>query len=337
MNFNTFQLGICIILLNFAANTTLPAMPQKVTVSLDTASIRIGEQVNLRLNATLPNNAMIIWPTFADTLTANIEIVHRSKIDTSATNRKEFISYSQSLRITSFDTGYHFIPPIRVDYSYKGDTARKMVLTEGLYFKVRTVEVDTTKKIRDIKGPMQAPLTLAEILPVAGIVFGILLLIALVWYLLWRRKMNKPIFPLMKRVELPAWQVALQSLQDLDKQHLWQSGKLKEYYTSLTDILRNYLLNQFSIEAMEMVTDEIMEAVKAADIAVDARTRLQLILHLADFVKFAKAQPSREENSHSLVNARLFVEETRPKEVEMKDTAPEISVEPIVENKSTQE
>jgi len=309
---NFLSVGFCSILLVCIVLPHGIASAQKASLSLDTSSIRIGEQVTLRINATLPKTAAIFWPVIADTLTGNIEVVSRSKVDTNATNRKDFISYSQSLRITSFDTGYHVIPSIAVDFRYSGDTARQQLLAEGLYLKVRTVEVDTTRSIRDIKGPMQAPLTLAEILPYVGIVALAGIIIGIIWYLLWRRKMNKPLFPVINRVELPPWQNALLNLQDLENRKLWQSGKLKEYYTELTEIIRHYLLKQHSIEAMEMISDEIMDAFDSANLSTEARPKLLQILRQADFVKFAKAQPTREENSQSMTFAKMFVEETKP-------------------------
>jgi len=288
------------------------ASPQKAVLSLDTSAIRIGERVQLRLNATLPKSAFIYWPIIADTLTSQIEIAAKSKVDTNATSRKEFVNYSQNLIITSFDTGFHYIPPFTVYYSYKGDTSRNLLLSEGVYLNVRAVEVDTTRAIRDIRGPIQAPLTLAELAPyLAGL--GILvLIIGLVWYYIWRKRMNKPIFPVLTRPQGPPWQTALQSLDALDEKKLWQNGKMKEYYSELTEILRLYLYQQHKIEAMEMITSEILSAYDTAKLNTDSRLLLSNVLVQADYVKFAKAMPMRSENEQCLAYARQFIETTKP-------------------------
>ena len=159
---------------------------QKAVLSLDTSSIRIGERVLLRLNATLPKSASIYWPAISDTLTAKVEVATKSKIDTNATSRNEFTNYSQTILITSFDTGYHYIPPFTIHYSYAGDTSRHELLSEGVYLKVRTVEVDTTKAIRDIRGPVQAPLTFEELVPFLAAIAVLALIIGLRWYYLGR-------------------------------------------------------------------------------------------------------------------------------------------------------
>lgn len=288
------------------------AAPQKAVLSLDTSSIRIGERVQLRLHATLPKSASIYWPVVGDTLSSSVEVASKSKLDTNATSRKDFINYSQSIVITSFDTGFHFIPPFTIHYSYSGDTSRHEILSEGVYLKVRTVEVDTTQAIRDIRGPIQAPLSFAEMAPFLGALAIIGLIIGFVWYYFWRKRMNKPLFPVITRTLGPPWQVALQSLDALESKKLWQAGRIKEYYSELTDILRQYLHQQHKIDAMEMTTSEILAAYDSSGLQADSRLKLSDILVQADYVKFAKASPLKAENELSMQYARHFVENTKP-------------------------
>ena len=303
--------AICLLLVVFAFNSA-KAIPQKAVLSLDTSSIRIGERVSLRLNATLPRTASIYWPAIADTLSSKVEVASKSKMDTNATSRNEFTNYSQTILITSFDTGFHYIPPFTIHYSYAGDTSRHDLLTEGVYLKVRTVEVDTTKAIRDIRGPIQAPLTFAELTPYLAGLAIIGLIISLIWYYLWRKRINKPLFPVITRTPGPPWQVALQSLDSLEDKKLWQNGKIKEYYSELTDIIRHYLHQQHEIEAMEMITAEILAAYDSAGLKVDARSILAYILEQADYVKFAKAIPLQNENELSMSYSRQFIDITKP-------------------------
>lgn len=312
MNINFRHIFAVCLLLVVSAFNNAKAFPQKAVLSLDTSSIRIGERVSLRLNATLPKSASIYWPAIADTLTSAVEVASKSKIDTNATSRNEFTNYSQTIQITSFDTGFHYIPPFIIHYSDAGDTSRHELLSEGVYLKVRTVEVDTTKAIRDIRGPIQAPLTFAELTPYLAGLAVIVLIIGLIWYYLWRKRINKPLFPVITRTLGPPWQIALQSLDSLEDKKLWQNGKIKEYYSELTDIIRHYLHQQHGIEAMEMITAEILFAYDSAELQADARSTLTYILEQADFVKFAKAIPLRNENELSMTYARQFIDMTKP-------------------------
>jgi len=312
MNINFRHIfATALILMIFAFNcVTVDA--QKAVLSLDTSSIRIGERVLLKLHATLPKTASIYWPAIADTLTSSVEVASKSKIDTNATSRKEFVNYSQTILITSFDTGFHYIPPFTIHYSYAGDASRHELLSDGVYLKVRTVEVDTTKAIRDIRGPIQAPLSFAELAPYLAGVAVIVLIIGLIWYYLWRKRINKPLFPVITRIQGPPWQIALQSLDSLENKKLWQNGKIKEYYSELTDIVRHYLHQQHGIEAMEMITAEILAAYDSAGLQTDARSILNNILEQADYVKFAKAIPLRNENELSMTYSRQFIDSTKP-------------------------
>jgi hypothetical protein len=109
--------------------------------------------------------------------------------------------------------------------------------------------VDTTQAIRDIRGPIQAPISFAELAPYLGGIALLGLIISLVWYYFWRKRMNKPLFPVMSRQQGPPWQIALQNLDLLEDKKLWQNGKIKEYYSELTDILRHYMHQQHNIDA----------------------------------------------------------------------------------------
>lgn len=312
MNSKLKQIFIFSTLLVLTAFANITMWAQKAVLSLDTSSIRIGERVQLRLNATFPKSASIYWPMIGDTLTKSVEVASKSKVDTNVTSRKDFINYNQSITITSFDTGFHFIPPVSIQYSYSGDTTRHSLLSEGVYLKVKTVDVDTTKVIRDIKGPIQAPLTFAEIAPYLGAMALLGIIIGMVWYYLWRKRLNRPLFPLLVKTPGPAWETALQSLTLLDDKKLWQNGKIKEYYSELTDILRHYLHQQHGIEAMEMITSEILAGYDAAGLKPDSRQILTNVLVMADYAKFAKATPQRKENELSMTLSRQFIEETKP-------------------------
>lgn len=319
-HFSVFSIVLCI-----HALTAADAYAQKAVLTLDTSSIRIGERVQLRINATLPKATRIYWPALADTLTAQVEIAAKSQIDTSSTSRKEFVNYSQTLSITSFDTGFHYIPPITIHYSYAGDTTRHELVSEGVYLKVRTIAVDTTQAIKDIKGPIQAPITFSELAPYFGGALIIVMIIALVWYYFWRKRLNKPLFPVITRPVGPPWEDALQSLDVLDEKKLWQSGKIKEYYSELTDIIRRYLHQQHGIEAMEMVTSEILECFDNAGLNPDSRSLLNHVLMQADFAKFAKAIPQNRDNELSMTWSKQFIIDTKPTPVTSETTPSEVN------------
>lgn len=92
----------------------------------------------------------------------------------------------------------------------------------------------------------------------------------------------------------------------------------KEYFTELTDILREYLFARFGINAMEMTTRQIMDKIYESDLR-DKRDYVKQILNVADFVKFAKVRPLPADSIAAYDNAEKFIEETIPQEKNEKE------------------
>jgi hypothetical protein len=279
--------------------------------TLDTASITLGQQVFLNLNFTAPKEANVIWPNLQDSLASHIQIVRKSAIDTSPEGSLR--KYHQKITITSFDSGAYTIPPISVGYKLSKDSALQFALSQSIAFKVQTLQVDTTKAIKEIKGLMEAPLTFAEILPWLLAALALALVITLLVYYLRKRSKNEPLISLPRKPKIPPYQVALESLGVLKSKKLWQSGRMKEYHSELTDIIRLYIENQLGIDAIEMTTDDILDAFNSENHRNGvAYRKLSQLLTTADLAKFAKAEPLPTENELSMENAVGFINETKP-------------------------
>jgi hypothetical protein len=282
----------------------------EASVTLDTNTILVGDQINLHLTYTGPKGTLIEWPKINDTITSEIEILEKSKIDTSLSQDKSKIILHQTLKITSFDSGYYAIPPFRFNYKKPGDQLVQYAETQAVLLSVHTIPVDTAKEIRDIKKPIEAPFTFREALPwiialliVAGIGYFI-------YYYLKKRKKAEPVFRAPVKIKLPPHQIALDALENLRNKKLWQSGRIKDYHTELTDIIRDYVYGKFAIHAPELTSDEILNALNYTAANEQARKKLGQTFVVADLVKFAKMQPMPMEHDASLNNAIEFVKET---------------------------
>lgn len=278
---------------------------------LDTTRMLIGDQTNLSISFKFPVTAKIHWPAVGDTILGYLPVIGRSKIDTAYTPDRKWITLHQTLRITSFDSGLYTIPPFRLYFREMPDTTMHYSQTEPLELLVHTVKVDTSQAIKPIKGLMKIPLTFREILPwlIAAVFAG--LVIGFMVYYYRKRKKAEPVFRLKPRIVIPAYQFALNELEALRLKKLWQSGKIKEFYTEVTEIIRRYVEQQFDVMALESTTDEILEGVsRHPEISAGSRQKLQQMLTLADLVKFAKAHPLPVENEQSLQDAVDFVNST---------------------------
>jgi hypothetical protein len=286
----------------------------KARASIDSVTMMIGDQTHLRLEVKQPKDVVLSFPEFGDTLQKGIDILNRSELDTTAID-EDNILLKKNYLITSFDSGYYVIPPLKINIDTQSGGG--FVKTNPLALKIFSFEVDTTEAIFDIKPVEDVPYTFREMLP--WIVGGILLIgftILFIW--LFRKiKRKEPVFTLRKeKPRKPAHIIALDELEKLKKEKLWQTDRLKEFYTRLTDILRIYIEDRFQIKAMEQTSDEILEAMKKVELEGDAvLENLRQILKLSDLVKFAKMHPLPDENDLSIMNAFFIVNQTKIVEV----------------------
>ncbi len=283
---------------------------QEATVEVNRSSILIGDQINLTLKLAVPASTTIVWPDIRDTIIREIEVVTRTKIDTITNEEKEFKTYIQTLTITSFDSGYFAIPPFIFLYQTTDKAGYQAIETEALLLEVQTIEVDTSKDIIDIKSPIQVPVSFQEVWPwlVLGLL-GMSLILGII-YFIRKRKKSEPIIQIRKKPLVPPHQIALDALENLKRKKLWQSGKIKSYHTELTDIVRRYIENRFDIQAIEMVTYEILVAMQRTVATDEAKEKLKEMLELADLVKFAKEKPLPDDEEKSMKQAINFINDT---------------------------
>ena len=291
---------------------TLPGLAKAQTITPDTTAITIGQQIKLTLELDIKKGERAEWPLLNDTLTKSIEIISKSVIDSIVDAQTEKTMYRQQLVVTSFDTGFHVIPPLLFKVTGPDKTVADARQTEPFLISVSGVAVDMQAEIKDLKPVMQAPYTLRDFLPWILLALGVALLALLGWFYYQSRKKKKPLIKLTLRQPKPAHVLALEQLEVLKAEHLWQKGQVKEYYSKLTDILREYFDARFGVNAAEMTSDEIISDMK--DHLSDAQrlNDLRKILGLSDMAKFAKARPLDAENEMSFMLSVAIINSSKP-------------------------
>ncbi|PCH97315.1 MAG: hypothetical protein COB85_02810 [Bacteroidetes bacterium] len=282
---------------------------------MDTNEILIGDQIELLLLVETSPGITVDLPILVDVLVEGIEIISQSEVDTSYASDSN-IKLSKTYLITSFDSGFYAIPPFLI--TLLGDS-NVIAETEALLLTVRTLEVDTTQAIMDIKAPLEAPYTIEELLPYAITIVAIILLLLLA-YRLYKKYMERKKEPEIPEVLISPYIKALENLKTLENKKLWQNNKVKLYYTELTEIVRTYIEESFGIIAMEMTSDEILASIDHVGIEGTTKTKLRQILSQADMVKFAKGKPLASDHELSLQNGYDFVNESKPSDGVADDT-----------------
>ena len=280
---------------------------QEAVARLDSTQMLIGDQIGLHLEVSVPAGNKVMFPNVLDTVTNKIEVVEKSKVDTTYT--ADSVIVKQLLTVTSFDTGYLAIPPFK--FGYGGNKIDDTLESEPLLLHVNPMKVDTTQPIKNIKGPMKAPVTFAEMLPWILGVLALLLLLFAIWYIRKKKKENKPVLQSKRKPrELPHVE-ALNALEDLKQKKLWQNGKIKQYYTELTHILRVYVERKFEVPAVESTSSEIITELNQFEIDRKVFDDLKECLETSDMVKFAKMEPLPDEYAKSFEAVKAFINHTK--------------------------
>lgn len=312
---------------------SLKAQQVTVKASIDSTHVLIGDQLKLLLEIEKPKDIDVQFPQVPDTFSSKVEVVNRSKIDTIKLDDKDRIKLIQQLLITSFDSGMHQIPPFY--FKLKNGQVLDSAATRELAFQVHGMKIDTTKGPVDIKIPYSAPMTLKEIIPyILGIILIVAIIFFIFYYIKWKKK-NVPLFVRPEKPAEPAHIIALRELDRIKVQKLWQQEKIKQYYSEVSDTIRIYIQNRFGIQALEQTSAETIGVFKFRRDLVDSNSldQLQHILSLADLVKFAKYSPLPDDNNQTLMNAYFFVNQTKKAEV----VTPEKPVEGTVETEAVAE
>lgn len=309
----TKKIFLFILLLNISFGAWSQAIKPKA--SIDSIHLLIGDQTRLHLEIEYPKEVEIMFPVPGNQLSEQVEVLERSVIDTIKIDDRT-IRLSQSFLITSFDSGSHLIQPFW--FSVKHGMIEDSVSTNPLMLNVYNIPnidslIQALQGPIDIKGPYDAPVTLKEVAPW---LLGALLLagfIFLVVYAIGRRRKNQPIFGFPAKPKEPAHIIALRSLDRIKEEKIWQQGHTKKYYSELTDVVRTYIEDRFSVQAMEQTSEETLEAFRFRSSLVDEQcfNNLRQLLTTADLVKFAKFEPLPDDNNMALVNAYFFVNQTK--------------------------
>lgn len=274
-----------------------------VHAKIDAVQITVGDQIRVFLEAQHDvQKSKLTWAVVPDSFD-HLEVVERGKIDTLKQGNIEI--YKQRLLVTGFDSGKFTIPSM-VFAVTPTDGATYNLQTDSFSVVVQTVPVDTTKPFKGIKGIFQVPSSWMDYLLYIIIAAVLIIAAILITAYIVRKRKNRPVVvPAAPVISLHDRTMRL--FDELEAQQLWQAGKVKEYYTQLTDILRLYIEERFNTAAMELTTDELLHKARMRADMQPYFLQLEQVLHMADLAKFAKAQPLPEEHTAAMASARAYV------------------------------
>ena len=276
---------------------------------IDSLQLFIGQQTDLTLSVTYDATQKLVMPDIklGQELVPNIEVVSVGKPDTAVLNDGKRLTVSQTYTITPWDSSFYYLPPMQVMVDSQTYESNSLAL------KVYTVDIDTLHldQFFPPNGIMELTFSWEEWQLVALGLWLLLLMAACIGLLFYHVKHGKPIVRFVRRKKkLPPHQVAMDEIERIKSERKWAEEDSKEYYTLLTDTLRNYIRDRYGFNAMEMTSSEIIERLISEN-NEEALDELREIFRTADLVKFAKYSTLINENDANLVSAIEYVNQTK--------------------------
>lgn len=276
-------------------------------------TLLIGKQATLRFKATVNQGDKYHFSTPDNPIMQGVEMIGTPKTDT--LNIKDgLVNLESRVMITSFDSGSYALPRFHA-LRIKADGSTDTLWYDGGNLEVTTIQIDTTSyKPFDVKDQMNYPFTVKEALPWAGIALVVIAVAYLIYRVIKNKLNNRDMFGRPVVVD-PPHIVALRQLEKIRNEKLWVSNQ-KQFYTELTDALREYIENRYGIQAMEQTSAEILEDLSGVNMEPKVYKELAELLNVSDLVKFAKYTALEQECESSVPAAVRFVNSTYLQEVE---------------------
>jgi hypothetical protein len=283
-------------LISFLSSVITSYSQDKITIkaNIDKNNIVIGEQIHFYLEADFPLHEPMSFFTI-DSI-PHFEILEQKKIDT--LDKNEGIKLSQTLTLTSFDSGHWVIP----SFELAGD---KPLFTDTIPVNVGFSAFDPNQDYHDIKDIINVQVQKKkEQNWYWYIAVSALLLAAIIYFLTRKNKKSTP-----KIVITDPYAEAKKELEKLRKENL--SSKM--FYTRLVDIFRSYISSRKGIASLQETTDDLVLQLKRQKFPENDFNQLMQTLRMSDFVKFAKYEPGekdKDDSFHSIKNFIDLVEKT---------------------------
>lgn len=282
----------------------------RIFSELERSTILIGEQTNLKVSIAYPSGSSVALALPEDTLVAGVEIIQSNLIDSTSIN-DQIQKLVYNITITSFDSATYHLANIRamvdgVLYN-SSDNLSLMVNTVP-------VDMDNPDQYADIKDQWKPKFVWQDYLLYLYIFLGLIALVIAIYYLVRYLKNRKTSPETLgdEDVVLDPYEEAIQGILMLKSKELCEHNQIKQYYTELSEIIRKYLWRVYGINTSEKTSEEILDQYQSVIGRGRMFNELRSILHTSDLAKFAKYQPSQDENMRFLFTTQEFIEEHKP-------------------------
>ena len=296
--------------------------PMTLRLRIDRDDITIAETIQLSLEARVEEGYKVEMPKFGEKLEQFGIVDFRESPPKLA--GEGHIVVSRTYTLEPFLSGEYTIPPMTVHFweesaetpsESEGETAEEAEETQRHEIETEEVKISVASllpedqaglQIKEIVPPVEIPresrrgrivLVVVLLLAAGGAVGGI-------WW--WRRRRVAE-----QVVVIPPHERAFQALEAILAQKLLEQGQFKLFYIGVSDVLRHFLEDRFSLHAPERTTEEFLAELAGSNTLGPDRTQvLRDFLEHCDVVKFAEHQPANTEIQYTFDTCKQFILDT---------------------------
>ena len=256
-------------------------------------------------------------PDFSRMCNDTLVLVHNWQADTVSTKKQlkdGRIDIECYVTVAPFEEGEYHLPDIYV-VKHTADGADTLRFEAPEPLEVKTMPVDTATYVpHDIKDQINYPVTFREVLPYAiGGIAGVWIITAIVVLIVYFARRKKK----AEEHKDPAHIVALRKLDKYRSDKYWAPDKQKAFYSGITGAVKEYIDERFAIDAPEMTTAELFDALQGrSELTPELYEKMKELFERADFVKFAKYVADDAQNAEALPLCVRFVTSTYQAEIE---------------------
>ena len=285
--------------------------PRTVHVRADKATMTIAETVLLELEAAIEPGYEVRMPK-VDKVLESFGIVDWDNLGDKLDPNNRVVS-TYRYRLEPFLSGTYPIPAFTFEfYDANSPEDKKYELTtEPIDIEVTSLlgEQRAELKIDDIEDVLEMPKQKSFTWVWALVVIAVTAATGLWLYLRGKRVKE------LVRIFKPAHEIAYERLRALVREDLVGTGKIKEFYERISDILRHYIEHRFSLRAPESTTEEFLAELASTEVLPAAeKQRLGEFLKHCNLVKFAKHNPTTQQIQETFDLVKDFIEKTKSDE-----------------------
>jgi hypothetical protein len=281
-----------------------------IVSSVSQDSLYVGDRVRLDVVMLVPRGGQVAPPATENGFgRLSVKEWNSDKVE-----KKNADSLTFRYAVTTYTTEPCTIPAL--DFVMTKENAPETLRTPPFPLRVLLVSSPDTASIKDLKPQQNAGRPslwwLWALLAALGAAVAVILV---------RRFFPKYGRPQPAVPPKPPYEEAMEALRSLESKQYLLKGLVREFVFELSDILKRYIERSFGINAAEFTAEEMLAWLGISPLDKSRRASMEWFFRAADPVKFAKYLPEQKSIDRFIVEARGFLEATRPRETVLQEAS----------------